>query len=104
MLTELNADSFKDTVSNASTPLVVDFWAPWCGPCKALGPVLEEVAEELSDKAQICKVNIDDCRDLAVELGIQSIPTLYFFKDGEKKDSHVGLISKGELVSKIESI
>ena len=104
MLTELNADSFKETVSNASTPLVVDFWAPWCGPCKALGPVLEEVAGELGEKAQICKINIDDNRDLAVELGIQSIPTLYFFKDGEKKDQHVGLISKGELVSKIESV
>jgi thioredoxin 1 len=104
MLKELNADSFKETVSNSSTPLVVDFWAPWCGPCKALGPVLEEVAGELGDKVQICKVNIDDNRDLAVELGIQSIPTLYFFKGGEKKVHHVGLISKGELVSKIESI
>jgi thioredoxin 1 len=104
MLTELNKDTFKETVSNATTPLVVDFWAPWCGPCKALGPVLEEVAGELGDKVQICKVNIDDNQELAVELGIQSIPTLFFFNNGEKKDNHVGLISKGELVSKISAI
>ncbi len=104
MLTELNKDTFEETVSSASTPLVVDFWAPWCGPCKALGPVLEEVAGELGDKAKVCKVNIDDNQELAVSLGIQSIPTLFFYNNGEKKDSHVGLISKGELVSKIESI
>ncbi len=103
-LTELNASTFKDTISNASTPLVIDFWAPWCGPCKAIGPILEEIADELTDKVQICKVNIDDNRDLAAELGIQSIPTLYFYKDGEKKADQVGLVSKGDLISTIQSL
>ncbi|MBT3468161.1 MAG: thioredoxin [Opitutae bacterium] len=103
-LTELNASTFKEAISNASNPLVIDFWAPWCGPCKAIGPILEEIAEELGDKAQICKVNIDDNRDLAVELGIQSIPTLYFYKDGEKKAEKVGLVSKAELITTIQSL
>ena len=103
-LTELDTGSFQTTVSNASTPVVVDFWAPWCGPCKAIGPILEEIAEELDGKVQVCKVNIDENRDLAVELGIQSIPTLFFYKDGEKKDTVVGLSSKGELISRIQAL
>ena len=103
-LIELNASTFTDTVTNASDPLVVDFWAPWCGPCKAIGPILEEIAEELDGQVQICKVNIDDNRDLAVELGIQSIPTLFFYKNGEKKGDQVGLVSKGDIVSKIQSL
>jgi thioredoxin 1 len=103
-LTELNASTFKDTISNAPTPLVIDFWAPWCGPCKAIGPILEEIADELTDKVQIYKVNIDENRDLAAELGIQSIPTLYFYKDGEKKADQVGLVSKADLISTIQSL
>ena len=103
-LSELDATSFQSTISTATTPVLVDFWAPWCGPCKAIGPVLEEIASELGDQVQICKVNIDDNRDLAVELGIQSIPTLQFYKDGEKKSEKVGLASKGDLISAIQAL
>ena len=85
-------------------PLVVDFTATWCGPCKAIGPVLEEIANELGGQVQICKVNIDDNRDLAVELGIQSIPTLQFYKDGEKKSEQVGLASKGDMIAAIQAL
>ena len=103
-LSELNTESFQSTISTATTPVLVDFWAPWCGPCKAIGPILEEIATELGDQVQICKVNIDDNRDLAVELGIQSIPTLQFYKDGEKKSEKVGLASKGDLISAIQAL
>ena len=103
-LTEIDASTFQETISNSTTPLLVDFWAPWCGPCKAIGPVLEEIAQELEGQIHICKVNIDDNRDLAAELGIQSIPTLFFYKDGEKKAEKVGLASKGDLVSTIQSL
>tara|TARA_Y100000588_G_C13846704_1_gene750144 strand:+ start:160 stop:480 length:321 start_codon:yes stop_codon:yes gene_type:complete len=103
-LTELNADTFQTTIANTSTPVMVDFWAPWCGPCKAIGPILEEIAQEMDGQVQVCKVNIDDNKDLAVELGIQSIPTLFFYKDGEKKDALVGLSSKGDLISRIQAL
>ena len=103
-LTDLDANNFQSTISSATTPVVVDFWAPWCGPCKAIGPVLEEIANELGDKVHICKVNIDDNRDLAGELGIQSIPTLQFYKDGEKKSEQVGLASKADMVAAIQAL
>ena len=103
-LSELDAESFQSTISTATKPVLVDFWAPWCGPCKAIGPILEEIANELGDKVQICKVNIDENRELAVELGIQSIPTLQFYKDGEKQQEKIGLSSKGDLISTINSL
>jgi len=82
---------------------MVDFWAPWCGPCKALTPILEEISGEMSEKVSIYKVNVDDNTDLAQEHGVQSIPTLLVYKSGSLSETIVGLKSKDELIQIIES-
>lgn len=95
--------NFTETL-NSELPVVVDFWATWCGPCKAIAPVIEEVSAELEGKAVIGKCNVDECDDLPAEFNIRSIPTLLFFKNGELKDRHVGVISKADLISKVEAL
>ena len=83
--------------------MLVDFWAEWCGPCKMLGPILEEISEDLKDKLQVVKVNLDENQDLAMKYSIRSIPTLLLFKNGELLDMQVGLPSKSDLVDWISS-
>ncbi|HOF85633.1 MAG TPA: thioredoxin [Treponemataceae bacterium] len=90
-------------VINQDKPVLVDFWAPWCGPCKMLGPVLEEAEKEIGDKAIIAKVNVDDEQDLAVKFGISSIPTMVLFKNGEAVERSVGFIAKEKIVELIKS-
>ena len=99
----LNKDSFATAVSDNEKPSLVDFWAPWCGPCKALSPVLAELATEMGDKVNIYKVNVDDNTELAQEHGVQSIPTILVYKNGSLSETVVGLKSKEELIELINS-
>ena len=100
-VTELDSSNFDSTVSSGSTPVVIDFWAPWCGPCKAITPILNELAEELGDTVKICKVNIDNNSELASKYEIRAIPTILIFKDGQVVDTIVGLIEKNDLKAKL---
>jgi thioredoxin 1 len=100
-ISNLTTDSFKSTVTSAVTPVLVDFWAPWCGPCKAIAPVLEELAVELDGKLKIAKVNIDDHDAVAAEYGVRAIPTMILFKDGKVAETLVGMMPKAALKQKI---
>ena len=99
----LNKDSFTKAVSANDKPALVDFWAPWCGPCKALTPILNEIAAEHGDKVNVYKVNVDENTDLAQEHGVQSIPTIMVFKGGKVSETIVGLKTKDELIEIINS-
>ncbi len=99
----LNEQSFNDAISKTDTPVLVDFWAPWCGPCKAIAPLLEELAKELDGKAQITKVNVDENSTIAAKYNIRAIPTLLIFKGGEQVEQIVGMVGKDDLKSKVES-
>ncbi len=96
---ELNNDNFEATVNEGVS--LVDFWAPWCGPCRMIAPLIEELAEDFDGKASICKVNTDEQQDLAVKFGIRSIPTILLMKDGEIVETMVGASSKQVFTDKI---
>ncbi len=96
---KIDKSNFQDGVLNAAEPVVVDFWAEWCGPCKMIAPALEEISAELGGKVKIAKVNIDENPEIAAQYGIRSIPTLMMFKGGEVADMKVGAVPKSALSS-----
>lgn len=96
---KLNSENFESEVLNSKKPVLVDFYADWCGPCKMMAPVVEEIAEELQDKVKVGKINVDDNQDLAMEYNVMSIPTLIIFKDGKEDKRFVGVTDKEELES-----
>lgn len=102
MAVAITKDNFNATVSQGVS--LLDFWAPWCGPCKMQLPIVEELSEELKGKATIAKVNVDEEPELASQFGVMSIPTLILFKDGQPVDKLVGLQSKAALQSKIQNL
>lgn len=94
--------SFHADVISADKPVLVDFWAEWCGPCKMIGPIIDQLSGELGDQAKVGKVNVDNARDLAVKYNVRSIPLLLFFKNGEVKDQIVGAsVTKDQLKAKL---
>ena len=100
-ITELDSSNFESTVTQGSVPVVVDFWAPWCGPCKAIAPILEDLAKELGDTVNICKVNVETNNEIASKYDIRAIPTILIFKDGAVADTVVGLTSLDDLKAKL---
>jgi thioredoxin 1 len=98
---ELDNDTFADAIK-ADVPVLVDFWAPWCGPCKALSPTIDQIADEVGGDAKICKVNIDEAMEVAARFGIQNIPTILIFKGGEVVQKFVGVQQKATLLSALK--
>ncbi len=99
---ELTSSNFEATIAEGVT--MVDFWAPWCGPCRMVAPVVEELAADYEGKAKICKVNTDEEQDVSVKYGIRSIPTILFFKDGKLVDQMVGAAAKQTFAQKIDAL
>ncbi len=103
MALELTDSNFEVEALNSDKPVMVDFWAEWCGPCRMVGPIVEEVANEYADKAVVGKLNVDNNPGVAQKYGIRSIPTILFFKNGEIVDRQVGAVPKAALVKKLEA-
>jgi len=100
----ITAQNFEDEVIKSPVPVLIDFWAPWCGPCRMISPLVDEIADSNVGKAKIGKVNIDEELDLASRYRVNAIPAMLFFKNGEVQDQHVGATSKANLVSKLEAL
>jgi len=101
---EITDENFEVEVKQSSLPAMLDFWAVWCGPCRAISPLVDEMATEFDGRLKVCKVDVDSAQDVAAEYGIRSIPTLVFIKNGAEVDRIIGVVSKQDLVKKIEQV
>jgi thioredoxin 1 len=104
MVQEINENNFDDEVLKAELPTVVDFWATWCGPCQLISPLIEKFEELYEGKIKFCKINVDENQQLAANAGVESIPLLVFYKNGERVDQSVGLVPPSEIKPKIEAL
>ena len=102
MAIEVTDQNFDEIVLKSDKPVIVDFWAEWCGPCRMVGPIVEEISEEYRDRAVVTKLNVDHNPAVTAQFGIRNIPTVLFFKNGEVADKQVGAVPKNNLVSKLE--
>lgn len=102
-IVHLDDSNFKSEVVDSSSPVLVDFWASWCGPCKMVAPVIEEISKEYKDKVKVAKLNVEEAQSTATNFGIMSIPTLMLFKNGKVVKQIVGAVSKSELKSAIDN-
>ncbi len=103
MATVVNDANIAEILSSPK-PVLIDFWATWCGPCRVLSPTVDEIAAEYEGRAVVAKCNVDDCEDISMKYGIRNIPTLLFFKNGELVDRTVGVVSKQEISQRIEKL
>ncbi len=103
-LITITDDNFKEEVLDSDKPVLIDFWAIWCGPCKMIAPIVEELAVEFEGKAKIGKLDVDSNQQTSIKYGVRSIPTLLIFKDGEVKETIIGAVPKAKLVEKLNSV
>ena len=104
MVSDVTDKDFQQEVIDSDLPVLVDIWAPWCGPCRMIGPVVEKLSEEYEDKVKFCKLNVDENQQTATSYGVQSIPLLLFFKDGEKVDESLGAVPEDMIRPKVEAL
>jgi thioredoxin 1 len=104
MAIEVTDSNFDEVVLKSNVPVIVDFWAVWCGPCRMVGPIVEEIAAEYQDKAKVVKLDVDNNNVSAAKFGIRNIPTILFFKNGQVVDKQVGVVPKQVLINKLESL
>jgi thioredoxin 1 len=104
MALEVNDSNFDDVVIKSDKPVVVDFWAEWCGPCRMIAPIIEEIAEQYSGKALVVKCDVDNSPDVAARFGIRNIPTVLFFKEGKIADKQVGAVPKNNFLTKLNAL